>query len=72
MLDNENVKGLYQSGWSHEDPPSDDTESVEWQVWAAGDDAQDDDVNQADFPLGFEKRFELFMEWEYPDLKGEE
>ena len=68
-MNNEDVKGLYESGWNHEDAPSANTESIEWQVWAAGDDAQEDDVIQADFPLGLEKRFELFMEWEYPDLE---
>ena len=63
------VRKLYKSGWDHEDAPNDDTDSVEWQIWAAGDDAQEDDEFQADFPLGLDKRFELYMEWEYPDVE---
>ncbi len=65
-MKDEEVKKLYASGWNGEDAPTAGT--IEWEVWAAGDNDQEDDVNQADFPLGLEKRFELFMEWEYPDM----
>ena len=61
------VEILYAKGWNQEAAPA-DKDSKAWEVWAAGDCDQEDDVNQADFPLGLEKRFELFMEWEYPDL----
>ena len=64
-MTNDDVKKLYESGWNDEKAPTKDTNTSEWQIWAAGNSDREDDDHQADFPLGLEKRFELYMEWEY-------
>ena len=66
----DNVRELYASGWNGGQSPEDE-ESVEWEIWAAGDNDREDDDYQADFPLGFDQRFELFMEWEFCDMDAE-